>query len=433
MPSLLALAALAGVATSALGEEAMCRLDHVVVSYSGISREHAKAIARTVEAARAVAVEQFGFDMPETVRVNVRCDRNAAVRLFNDGQDRLSLTIRSERDLRKPSTTGIFHLYGMCHEVGHLAMYRPITDHSWMTTAAAEGWAHYLGSRLVDAVYAREGRKLWGDAYDYRDDGTKRLKQQLARRKQDEVTRGAGLWKEFAEIVGDQNIAKVFKAWGKAEVDRVDPAAAVRKSLLATHSDKRLADWWDRAEPVFIFKRPKSDFAARTAKPKELTGRPTELAHDDGVSTGKRSLAGGGHAVRFKVDGPDWYLTEVKVFGSRYGRPQPSKEDFHLWLCDKDFKAIADFPFPYSTFTRGRAKWVTLAVKPTNVPAEFIICVGFNPTGTKGVFVHHDEQAGGNSLAGLPGGGGRRFSGGDWLIRVSVDLLKIANPLKPSK
>jgi len=429
----LVFAALFAARTPALGEDAACRLDHVVVSYSGISREHAKAIARTVEAARAAAVERFGFDMPGTIHVNVRREAKAAVRLFNDGQDRFSLTVRSERDLRKPSMTGIFHLYGLCHEVGHLAMYRPIRDHSWMTIAAAEGCAHYLGSRLVDDVYAREGKDLWPDAYDYRADGTKRLKQQLARAKPDEMTRGAGLWKELAEIVGDRNVAKIFKAWGQVEVDPADPGAAVRKSLLATHADKRLADWWDRAEPAFIFKRPKSGFAARTAKPKELTGRATELAHDDGVPAGKHSFAGGGHAIRFKVDGPDWYLTEVKVFGSRYGRPQPPKEDFHLWLCDKDFKTIADFPFPYATFARGDARWVTLAVKPTNVPAQFIICVGFSPTGTKGVFVHHDKEDSGNSLTGLPGRAGRGFSRGDWLIRANVDQLKIANPLKPGK
>lgn len=433
LPRLLALAAVLAAAASAFGDEATCRLDHTVVSYSGISREHAKAIARTVETARDLAVERFGFDMPETIRVNVTCDPKAAVRLFNDGQDRFSLTVRSQRDLRKPSTTGIFHLYGMCHEVGHLAMSRPISDHGWMTTAAAEGWAHYLGSRIVDGVYAREGRKLWPDAYDYRADGTKRLKRQLARKKQDPVTKGAGVWKELVEIVGDKNIAKIFKAWGQVAVDPADPGAAVRKALLAAHSDKRLPNWWDKAEPVFIFKRPESVFAARTAKPKELAARPVQLVHDDGTSAGKWSFSGGGHALRFKVDGPDWYLTEVKVFGSRYGRPQPPKEDFHLWLCDKDFKMIADFPFPYSKFAGGRATWVKLPIKPTNVPAEFIICVGFNPTGTKGIFVHHDKEGSGNSLGGLPGRGGRDFRQGDWLIRVSVRQLKAANSLKPGR
>jgi hypothetical protein len=148
--------------------------DGVVVNYNGISQEYAAAIARTVSAARDVAFSRFGFDMPETITVAVQADPNANVRLFNDGQDRFSLTVRTEADLREPSESGIFHLYGLCHEVAHLAMYRPIHDKRWMTTAAAEGWAHYLGSRIVDEVHQREGADLWPDRYDYLSDGTRR-------------------------------------------------------------------------------------------------------------------------------------------------------------------------------------------------------------------------------------------------------------------
>jgi len=415
------------------GEERIFREDHVAVSYSGIDETYAKAIARTVRAARAAAVKQFGFDMPDTIAVRVRCDPAASVRLFNDGQGRFFLTVRSGRDLRKPAATGIFHLYGLCHEVGHLAMYRLIRDHSWMTTAAAEGWAHYLGSRLVDAVHAAEGKDLWPDAYDYLADGTKRLNGQLAGSRRSPSLQGAALWKGLAAIVGDKKLPAIFGAWGKAQVDPTDPGAALRKALLAAHADKRLAAWWDRAERVFVLKRPRSAFAARTAQPGDLSGKPVELVDDDGQPAAKRSIAGSGHAVRCTSNGPDWYLTAVKIYGARYGYPRPPREDFHVWLCDKDFKAIADFPFPYAKFARGQPRWVTLAVKPTLVPAEFILCVGFNPTATKGVFVYHDREGGGRSLTGLPGRPGRRFDGGDWLLRASIDQLKAANALKPGK
>ena len=91
--------ALAGQASSA--EETTpaktYRSDHAVVSYTVISEDYAKAITRTVEAARNVAVEQFGFDMPETITIKVHQGKH--VRLFNDGQDRFSLTVRSEADL----------------------------------------------------------------------------------------------------------------------------------------------------------------------------------------------------------------------------------------------------------------------------------------------------------------------------------------------
>ena len=415
---------------AAMAAEDTVRLDHAVVSSEGIGKDYAEAIARTVAAARALAIEQLGFDMPETITVSARRDPKAGAGLFNDGNDRFFLTVRSERDLRRPSQSGVFTIYGLCHEVGHLAMYRLIRDHGWMTTAAAEGWAHYLGSRLVDGVHAGEGQKLWPDPYDYLADGTARLKQQVASSARGPITQGAAAWLALGEVVGDKGLKPILAAWGKAEIDPTDPGPAARKALLAIGSDQRLAQWWTKAEPLFVLKRPKSGFAAQTVPPKALKGRPTELAHDDGTPAGKRSMAGGGHAVRFKVIGDGWCLTAVRVHGSRYGAPQPPKEDFHVWLCDADFKAIADFPFPYARFARGQPGWVTLDVKPTSLPAEFIVCVGFDPTATKGVYVSCDKEGGGDSLTGLPGKEGRAFQEGDWLIRVKVDQLRSADALE---
>ncbi len=415
-----------------LADEQVYRLDNAVVTYEGIEQIYAEAIGKTAEAARAVAVEQFGFDMPQTIKFQINCDPKQRVRLFNDGQDRMYLSIRRESDLKKPQESGIFHIYGICHETGHLAMYRIIKDHSWMSSLAAEGWAHYIGSRIVDSVYEKHKGELWPDRYHYLADGTARLNNQLADANAAGIVKGAGLWKELAEIVGDKGIVEVFKAWSKAEIDPADPGAALRKALLETKEDERLNAWWNSAEPVLVFKRPESEFAAKTVKRSELAQEPMDLFFDDGKQASKKSIAGSGHAVKFNILGSDWYLTSVQIYGSRYGYPQPPKEDFHIWLCDKDFKVIADFPQPYAKFRREAPKWVNMPVEPTNVPSEFIICVGFNPTGTKGVFVGYDAEGSGSSFTGLPGGEFNSFSEGDWLIRVKVDQLKGADALKYS-
>ena len=162
------------------GNEQTFRMDNVVVNYSNIESNYAEALAKTAEAARAAAAEQFGFDMPQTIRFKVNCDSRETVRLFDDGADSLYLTIRTTSNLKKPSESGIFHIYGICHEVAHLSMYRIIKDHSWMTSDAAEGWAHYLGSRIVDEVYKKYKDQLWPDKYDFIADGTVRLNRQLA-------------------------------------------------------------------------------------------------------------------------------------------------------------------------------------------------------------------------------------------------------------
>lgn len=170
--------------------------------------------------------------------------------------------------------------------------------------------------------------------------------------------------------------------------------------------------------------------APATAMLADLAGKPRELAQDDGKIANKKSIAGGGHAVRFETGGGTWYLTSVSLHGSRYGYPTAPKEDFHVWLCDEQFKVITDFSMPYSRFQRGDPRWVPLKVKPTLVPEKFIVCFGFNPTATKGVFVSYDGQASGNSLVGVPGRKAGPFESGDWMIRATLDQLKTGGAKK---
>jgi hypothetical protein len=403
--------------TTLVGAERYER-EHVVVTYDGISRSYAEAIGRAVAAARQEAVDHYGFDMPATIQIAVNVDPQGQVRLFNDGQDRFNLMVRSEKDLHKPSESGIFHLYGMCHEVGHLAMYRLVRNHSWMTSEAAEGWAQYLGSQLVDAVYAKEGAELWPDRYDYREDGMKRLREQGVKAK------GPVAWHKLTKIVGDKGIAPIFRAWDKTTFDPADPAIALGKALQTASAKEETAVWWDASKELFVHKRPKSAVVAHTADATRLAGGSRELAQDDGKPADRSSIAGGGHAVRFESPDGESYLTEVRIHGTRYGRPTPPNEDFQVWLCDKDFKEIAKFSYPYAKFQKGKPRWVVLKTKPTRVPSTFIVCVGFNPTGTKGVFVSRDAEGSGYSLTGLPGGEATPFVQGDWLIRVTIGQKK---------
>jgi hypothetical protein len=168
-----------------------------------------------------------------------------------------------------------------------------------------------------------------------------------------------------------------------------------------------------------------SNFAATTkpaaGKTAPSAGKPTELAIDDGKSAGKKSIAGSGHAVGFDAPGEGCKLTAVKIYGSRYGAQAPPAEDFHVYLCDGDGKQIKDFPFPYKNFLRGGDRWVTLKLpEAAEVPAKFIICVNFNPTQSKGVFVHYDAKADGDSRVGLPGELNDAFDKGDWMIRAVI-------------
>jgi hypothetical protein len=149
-------------------------------------------------------------------------------------------------------------------------------------------------------------------------------------------------------------------------------------------------------------------------------GEPQELKQDDGRPAGKKSIAGGGHAVRFETPKGSWAVTSVRLYGSRYGHPTPPKEDFHVWICDDEFQVLSDNKLPYRLFQWGQEQWVTLRIRPTDVPQKFIVCVGFNPAQTKGVYVNHDGEGSGNSLIALPEGPQRPFENGDWMIRAQI-------------
>ncbi len=146
-----------------------------------------------------------------------------------------------------------------------------------------------------------------------------------------------------------------------------------------------------------------------------------EISRDNGSRAGKKSFAGGGHAVRFTASGSDCQLQGIRLYGSRYGESQAPDEDFSVWLCDKSFKELKHFSFPYALFKqRGRAKWVTLDVDPIKLPTESILCVAFDPQRTKGIYVYHDGSSSGHSFVGTPGRKLDAYTEGDWLLRALI-------------
>ncbi len=162
--------------------------------------------------------------------------------------------------------------------------------------------------------------------------------------------------------------------------------------------------------------------AAKDKAPKRGAAEKRELSHDDGRMAGKSSIAGSGHAVRFSVDGDSWYVTSLSLSGSRYGEPRPPKEDFKVWICDAQFKPIATFQFPYASFARGNPVWKTFRIRATRVPKDFIVCFGFDPHQTKGVYVSYDGQKSGYSLTGVPERDQPKpFDKGNWMIRCKVE------------
>jgi len=414
---------------------------HVTVTYDGVSEQQAKAVAETLSAAREVYTNRFGFDMPEQIRCTVECGAGKPSRLYTDGEDRVFLSLPSADKLQRPSRSGTFTLYGLCHELGHVAMYRVLKDRPWMTSAAAEGWAHYAGSVVVDEVYKMRGEKLWSpDPYDYRADGTARLQRQLKDKSPSDVARGAEQWQKLGAVVGDAGFVGAFHALQEAHLE-AQSAKPVSDALARAQPEKAdaLKQWWSNAAPVLFESVQASGFRKAGVDRGKLARRPVKLELDDGCAEGKKSIAGGGHARKFAAPGGgDWYLTAVSVHGARYGAAQPpASATFDVALCDADMKPIATWKQPYRLFERGESKWVRIELPPTRVPpgAEgFFVALDFHPTASQGVYVSFDESARGTDRAGslvaTPGKKGGAFASGDWMIRAELDRPKAADALE---
>ena len=417
---------------------------NVRVEYEGITQDQATAIAQVLSAARKVYVDYFGFDMPARIFCSVECGPGKGSRLFTDGEDRVFLSMPSADKLQRPAKSGTFVLYGLCHEVGHVAMYRPLKDRGWMTTAAAEGWAHYAGSVVVDEVYKAHGEKLWTpDPYDYRADGTARLQKQLKERSPSPIALGAGAWASLNQRVGPRGFRKIFEAWQAADIHPTDDKAAVvgiTKGLHDAHPAKGddLVAWWASASPVLYEEPAASLFKKSSTNRSQLQGRPQKLEPDDGAADGKKSLAGGGHARKFLAPGGghDWYLTAISVHGARYGAARPPTTTFTAALCDGDMLPIGTWKQPGKLFERGEAKWVRFEVPPTRVPPGekgFYVVLDFRPTASQGVFVSFDDSTKGkekdSSLTAKPGDEGAPFEQGDWMIRIELDRPKASDAL----
>ncbi len=406
------------------------RQSHVTVRYRGLLRDYARAIARTVSTARQVSVDEFGFGMPDEIAVMAEVDASQPRLLYTDGADRIYLRVRSPQALREPSRSGTYHIYALCREVARLGLYRRLEDYRWMTPAATEGWTHYMGSVLVDRLYARLGRRLWPDRYEYLADGTQRLKAQLAARPVSSLVEAAGRWRQLAERMPRRRFAGLFRAMDEARPVPADPGRAVLDILNRTLTDQAAATaWWSQAgQALFVGPGAPGD-QAETIEPKRLSGSLLILRHDNNKSGGRRHLENGGYAVRFHAPAGPWYLTGVHVHVSRAVSRRGAPQDATIRLLEGEKNVVAEFKMPYTCFGRREPQWIQMPVPPTRPPRDFVVWVALSGTKDDAHYVHYDRTAKGHSMIGLPGGRWQALAQGEWMIRAELDRPMEADPL----
>jgi len=402
----------------------------VIVRTLRIDRAYGEAFAAILSEARREYENTFGFSLPETIVLEASREPRQKLRLWTDGNSQIFLTISSQSQLAPSPRSGIFNIYGMCHELGHVVMYRGMKNQVGLPDGVGEGWAHYAGSVVVDTVAEHLGHKIWPEPYDVKStEGLLRLQNQVERADWANLDATKRAAKVFYELEKKHGRKMVGAALGRALNQRPsgkELMPLVVRSLCELTADTTAGDWIPKEVLVPEIKwnvkerQVGDDFFNDIKMLTDQSG--ILLYYDDGTAEGKLSISGSGHTVLFRRPEESLLIDRVDVFGSRYGKLKPPDEDFTIYVCDEDFNPLHEFNRPYGLFKRGENQWFNIPIDPVSVPRRFYICLSFNPTGTKGVYVTYDQSvACSHSRLALPytsvSDVKKKY---DWMIRVHL-------------
>lgn len=373
-------------------------LPRVTVRYARIDEKYAEALGKILAEALKV-YESLGFKMPEKVTLEAQIDP-LSTSLWTDGESQMFLHLKSKELLAPADRTGVFNIYGMCHELGHIAMYPNLENRMGLPQGVGEGWAHYAGCIVVTEVAGKLGKSIWPEYYDIADvEGIGRLKRASAEAKPwdklDPNSRGALVFYRIETEYGRDKLAAAMSAALAARPTGKELMPLLLAKLREATSNSTAADWVPESVlvPQIEWKtkkrNPGDDFF--TDQKVEEDGKGLWLFYDDDTMEGKRSISGAAQTVLFRLPEGSWQIDGIKLFGARYGDDEPPREDISIYFCDEGFDLLREVKVPYSSFEKGDEKWQSVSFSPVDVPKTFYVGIDFHATATKGVYVAMDK------------------------------------------
>ena len=421
--ALLLVLILAAAGLSLLAPQQCCAASikgkYCTVQYEGVLVDYARALGAVYDCAWDGYKEILGIELPKRVTISVTTGA-PSTRLWTDGDSYIYLELASDRDLAPDS--GYFHIYGICHEAGHMAMYSKLETVSGLPEGVGEGWAHYCGSLVLDYVYSKLGQSVWPQPHDYSWQGKARLAKQCRDSEKDATMQAACAFYAIGERFRHITVGRAMRSALSRKPKGTDLMGLFAKGADALTEGKASALIPEEVRKGKLVATKEivvlNDFPGATDAVSYDGGW---LGYDDDTNDGLRSIAGSSHVVRFHVE-RGGALKAVKLKGSRYGMPE-SDSKFTLYITDAHFNVIDSVRLPFMEFAqRGELLyWREFALKGIKVPEDFAVLFDFNPTATDGIYVGYDKQAHGHSFTGLPEDVIQVFAEGDWMIRVQVE------------
>jgi len=148
---------------------------HCRILNDGFPSLYAKAVRRILSAAIAAFRSQLDIDIPMFYggeRLNVYLQMHSAhakpTLFFQPALvPSISYCVPSERSLRSPSHGGPHHIYGLCHELGHLSLFTVDSEDDQRSASFNEALADFIANVLLPPLHNKLGDAVWPDAYNY--------------------------------------------------------------------------------------------------------------------------------------------------------------------------------------------------------------------------------------------------------------------------
>lgn len=237
------------------GKKIKLETESVIARYDAEVEKYVLASIKILELVRETAI-QSGFDLPDKIKFEViRTDRNV---LWVDKKslDKITWEYNSLDNLLPPNKSKKKNIYGLCHEIGHLCMYRTFYKNNlYLTYNYRESWADYFGNLMIDTVYHKFGADIWPETHDYTNNsGMIFLKDRISNNneKLKEFNACSQFWIELSDKIGFSNYHDFFLEITSTLRTIDDKKSGFVLVISKFTADKNVNDWFNKYADYII-------------------------------------------------------------------------------------------------------------------------------------------------------------------------------------
>jgi len=148
------------------------RKGSVAVIAKGLDEPYMDAFAGIADMACRGYGEVFGLGFPSPIYIVAEKDQGNPNMLNTDGTRTVYFTFRSDKDLLPPRKSGLLHVFGLSHELGHIAFSgsfpKGFTLKDNMADAVYQAWADYSAAkRIIPFIHESCNYCPWPHSYDF--------------------------------------------------------------------------------------------------------------------------------------------------------------------------------------------------------------------------------------------------------------------------